>query len=394
MAARKEKKDRPDKRAAAPRSKRPPAPRKAARAKGEGAAVGGSALAKWVAMGMLVVAGLLYAALLFLYPARGGPGAGREVELDLVGDESPEALAGKLAGAGLIADPSLFAWYVRAAGASGRVAKGAHLFVDDLSPREILKRAEKRGAAARVKVTIPEGWTRFDIGKRLQEKRICSKRAFLDATRDPRTLERLRVRGPSAEGYLFPATYELAQDSLPEEVIQRMKAEFDRRWAALEERHASGVLDLGRSLGWGMHEIVVLASMVEKEAVVDEERPTIASVFLNRLRDPKFTPRLLQCDPTAGYGCLLDPTVSDACAAFTGKITHAVVADPKNPYNTYKHEGLPPGPIANPGAKSLEAVMAPNETPYFYFVAKGGGRHQFSETYGAHTSAIEDARRR
>ncbi|MEO8800208.1 MAG: endolytic transglycosylase MltG, partial [Polyangiaceae bacterium] len=135
-------------------------------------------------------------------------------------------------------------------------------------------------------------------------------------------------------------------------------------------------------------EIVTLASMVEKEAAADEERPMIASVFLNRLRDPKFTPKVLQCDPTAAYGCLAQAPPPVSCATFTGKITHDMVADPTNMYNTYKHEGLPPGPIASPGAKALDAVMAPSETHYFYFVAKGGGHHTFSETYAAHVAAI------
>jgi UPF0755 protein len=131
--------------------------------------------------------------------------------------------------------------------------------------------------------------------------------------------------------------------------------------------------------------------MVEKEAAVDDERPIIASVFFNRLRDPSFTPKLLQCDPTAGYGCLVAPERSPSCATYTGKVTHDIVSDASNEYNTYKHEGLPPGPIANPGARSIEAVLAPATTHYFYFVARGEGRHTFSETYAAHAAAVHGA---
>ncbi len=373
----------------APRKKRTsrPPPKRAREEKG--VVSGGWGIAKWIAVAMLAAAALLFTALVIIYPARKGPATGREVDLALMGDESPEALAGKLEGAGLIADPWLFAWYVRASGASGTVAKGSHFLTDDLSPHELLTRIEKRGAGTRVKVAIPEGWTIFDIGKRLQERHICSKASFLQAARDTRILSELRLDGESVEGFLFPATYDLPEDSLAEDVVRRMKTEFDRRFAALEEKHGSGVLDLGQSLHWGTRQIVILASMVEKEAVADDERPIIASVFLNRLRDPKFTPKLLQCDPTAGYGCLLEPTSSPACSAYTGKITHDIVADPSNAYNTYKHEGLPPGPISNPGAKSLEAVMDASATHYFYFVAKGGGRHHFSETYAAHASAVD-----
>jgi UPF0755 protein len=128
--------------------------------------------------------------------------------------------------------------------------------------------------------------------------------------------------------------------------------------------------------------------MVEKEAVADDERPIIASVFLNRLRDPAFKPRHLECDPTASYGCLVLPEKAASCRDFAGKATAAIEHDPDNAYSTYTHEGLPPGPIANPGARSLEAAMAPASTRYFFFVARGEGRHAFSETYEAHLGAV------
>jgi UPF0755 protein len=145
------------------------------------------------------------------------------------------------------------------------------------------------------------------------------------------------------------------------------------------------------SASLGVREVVTLASMVEKEAAVDDERPIIASVFLNRLRDPAFHPKRLECDPTASYGCLVAPEKAASCAGFTGKATAAIEHDPDNLYSTYTHEGLPPGPIANPGARALEAVMAPAITHYFYFVAKGDGHSTFSETYEAHAGAVRDA---
>lgn len=373
-----------------PPSKRKRAKKKApALSKGPASEARRTPLGFWIFVVLAIVAAGLAGALFVVYPASHGPGEGREVELALDGDESPNALAGKLAGAGMIKDARIFALYVRASGSGGRVARGAHLLTDDLSPRELLTRVEKRGAGARAKVIIPEGWTLYDIGKRLASAHVCTKRAFIEAAMDTALLTELRIPGESAEGFLFPATYELPQDSDARDVVRRMKGEFDKRYAVLDERHASGVLDLAESLHWGMREIVILASMIEKEAVVDDERPVIASVFLNRLRDPKFVPRILQCDPTAAYGCSVDPAHIPSCANFTGKIGHELVADPENPYNTYKHEGLPPGPISNPGAKSIEAVMAPGNSRYLYFVAKGGGRHTFSETYGAHAAAVD-----
>lgn len=346
---------------------------------------------RWTVTIVLVIVAFAATLLFVVYPERRGPGSGRDVELSMVGDESPDALAARLATAGLIRYPTFFAIYVRARGDSGKVAPGPHLLLDDLTPRELLARLSQRGGGQKTKVVIPEGFTRLDIGKRLQTAHVCSRRLFVDATADKALLGSLRIDGDTAEGFLFPATYEFAQDSLPEEVVRKMKLEFDRRYAALEEKHGAGINDLQESLQWGRREIVILASMIEKEAVVDDERPVIAGVFLNRLRDPKFSPKLLQSDPTAAYGCLIDPSLA-SCRTFTGKITHALLSDASNVYNTYKRTGLPPGPIANPGARSLEAVMAPASTRAFYFVAKGSGRHTFSETYEGHQSAIKGAK--
>jgi UPF0755 protein len=341
--------------------------------------------ALWVAGALAAVTAL---GLLVVFPSGAGPGTGRDVELVVPGDESPEALAARLEAAGLTTHPGLMAAYIRFSGGPGRVARGAHLVTDDLSARELLARLERGTNAGRVKVTIPEGFTRFDVAKRLQSLHVCALRTFLDATTSAPLLRELGVPGETAEGFLFPATYELAPDSDPADVVRRMKAEFDKRWAQLVQRGQDGLSDLSKTLGWGSREVVILASMVEKEAVADDERPLIASVFLNRLRDPTFTPKILQCDPTAGYGCLAAPERAASCLGYTGKITHDVVADAANPYNTYKHEGLPPGPIANPGAKSIDAVLHPAVTRYLYFVARGDGRSTFSETYGAHAAAV------
>jgi len=255
----------------------------------------------------------------------------------------------------------------------------------------VLNRLERRGAATHVRVTFPEGWTRFDMAKRLQANHVCTQKAYLDATEDPALLAELHVDPPSLEGFLFPATYELASDSEGADVARRLKAEFDKRWFGLEQRHPYGVLDLSQTLHWGMREVVILASIIEKEAAVDEERRIIASVFLNRMRDPSFKRKVLQSDPTAGYGCLVAKDKLPACANYAGRITHDMNVDPDNAYSTYTHEGLPPGPIANPGAHSIEAVMSPALTHYLYFVAKGEGRHAFSDTYEGHVAAVKDS---
>ncbi len=345
----------------------------------------GAGLAKWTAIVFVGLLAAAFATFFVLYPGASGPGPGNPVEID-VGDETPESLASKLEQAGLVGNRRWFTLYVRLSGGVGSMVKGPHLLTDDASPREIVHRLERRGAS-HARAVIPEGWTRFDIAKRLDSLHVCTLRSFLTASEDPSLLAEVHVQGPSAEGYLFPATYDLELDSSGADVVRRMVREFDKRYETLENKHPSGLKDLSDSLGFERREIVTLASMVEKEAAVDDERPIIASVFLNRLRDKDFTPKLLQCDPTAGYGCLIRPL--GACGSYVpGKITHDILADAGNPYNTYKHEGLPPGPIANPGARSLEAVMQPSVNHFFYFVAKGGGRHTFSETLSGHNAAV------
>lgn len=345
---------------------------------------------------VLTVFGVLLAfavgLLLVVYPSRAAHGSGRFISLELTGNETVDALTEKLSAAGIIQSPQLFMAFARARGASGKIAPGIHVFTDTLSPSEALARVERFGAGPKDKITIPEGWTRFDVAKRLEMKGICVAQKFIEATQDQNLLQTLRLEATSFEGYLFPATYDFAEDSDPSALVKAMKIEFDRRYSAAEDRHGPTILDLEESLHFTERDIVTLASMVEKEAAVDDERPIIAGVFLNRLRDPKFTPKLLQCDPTAGYGCLVTKPPLLSCATFTGKITHEIVADPDNMYNTYKHEGLPPGPISNPGIKSIEAVMDATPSHYFYFVAKGGGRHTFSETYAAHSAAIDRGR--
>jgi UPF0755 protein len=191
------------------------------------------------------------------------------------------------------------------------------------------------------------------------------------------------------EGFLFPATYELSVDSAPEAVIRTMVRTFRRRLQRLGDKHAGAFARLSKQRGWGEHEIVTLASIVEREAARSDERATIASVYLNRLDDPEFRPAgMLQADPTAAYGCLVAQEKPASCLGFTGRVTPAMLRDAGNPYNTYKHPGLPPGPIANPGEGSLEAVLAPAKTDFLFFVASGNGRHTFSRTLDEHNRAV------
>jgi UPF0755 protein len=366
-----------------------PGPTPAPRARGGTRPVRAAARATIAAFALALACAAVW--LLLVYPADRGPGDGRGVEVTIPGNPTPSALASLLADAGVLRSPRTFALWLRVTGGTRGVVAGRHLVTDDASPRDLVARLERRGTASTVRVTFPEGWTRFDMARRLQDKRVVSLRDFLDATTDPELLRELGIEGDSAEGFLFPATYDLPMDSDGRDVVRRMKREFDRRWDLLSRSHGSSLTDVMVSARLGVRDIVTLGSIVEKEAAVDDERPVIAGVFLNRLRDPSFKPKRLESDPTASYGCLVAPEKAASCAAFTGKATAAIEHDPDNPYSTYTHEGLPPGPIANPGARSLEAAMAPASSPFFFFVAKGEGRHTFSATYEAHSAAVHDA---
>ena len=337
---------------------------------------------------LVLSAGAIYFTLVVGYGNSRGPGTGRDVDLELPSGANAEEIAQRLDAAGLVRRPQLFALYLRVTGATSQLRSGRHLLSDDLSPRALVRRMQRTQIEEKARVVIPEGYTRFDIARRLQVARVCSGRAFLDATADPALLAELKIGGASAEGYLFPATYELPLDSEPSHVVSRMVSEFGKRYDRLTRDNAMGTEALRQRMSWGQAEIVTLASIVEKEAAVDEERPLIASVFLNRLNDPSFNPKRLQSDPTSAYGCLIMPERIGSCRSYSGRVTPEMNADETNPYTTYRHEGLPPGPIANPGEKSLQAVLVPAETRHLYFVARGGGHHTFSDTFAQHNDAI------
>jgi UPF0755 protein len=339
---------------------------------------------------IILSAGALYFTLVVGYGNSRGPGSGRDVDLELPKGAQAEEIAARLDAAGLVRRPLLFALYLRATGATSKVRSGRHFLSDDLSPRALLRRMQRTPTPTqeKAKIVIPEGYTRFDIARRLEAARVCSGRAFLEASADPELLAEHKISGHSAEGYLFPATYEFVLDSDPHQVVTRMVTEFGKRFERLTRDNAMGAEALRQRLSWGQAEIVTLASIVEKEAAVDEERPLIASVFLNRLSSPSFNPKRLQSDPTSAYGCLAMPERIGSCRSYTGRVTPEMNADDANPYTTYRHEGLPPGPIANPGEKSLQAVLVPAETRHLYFVSRGGGHHTFSETFAQHNEAI------
>lgn len=353
-------------------------------------------IALGVSVALLALVALATAAvvwLLLVYPNRPGEGHGQVVRLTLAPGLSAGEVADVLGNEHLVEDPFAFAIYLRLVGAEGHFRQGPLILARGLTPAQLSRRIAVGLGAIEVRVTIPEGYNVRDVARRLAEYQLGSEEDFLRAAREPGALAELDVPGPSLEGYLFPDTYDLRDDLPPAAILGRMVENHRRRTALLRARHAAALSTLAHDLGFRYHDVVTLASIVEKEAAVDEERPIIAGVFLNRLRSTTFQPRQrLQADPTVSYGCIAEPERAPSCARFDGRITRAMLDDEANRYNTYRHSGLPPGPIANPGLRALEAVLDPARHRYLYFVARGNRRHAFSETLEGHNTAVERSR--
>jgi len=246
---------------------------------------------------------------------------------------------------------------------------GEYRFSEPASPWEVFDRLA-RGDVYYHSVTIPEGANIFDA------VRIVSQLDWIDAgavekvVRSPALIADLDPKATTLEGYLFPSTYFITRNTPAEEICRMMTDEFRRVWASLDTDA-------------DVHQTVTLASLVEKETAVPDERPLIASVFWNRLRRGMK----LECDPTVIYAALLE-------GVWDGVIHRSDLAR-RHPYNTYVFAGLPPGPIASPGRESIQAVLDPPETDYLFFVAlpDGSGRHAFSKTIAAHNRAVVRYRR-
>lgn len=334
-----------------------------------------------VAVLVLAFAGVL------LWSLLPGPGSGEPQIIHLRSTE-PAAAVEQLDEAGLISRPLLLRTYL--ALSSVELRPGQHLIHDGLSARDLVQRLARVPSRPFARVTLPEGWNLYQVAERLEKLQVCSAKGFLAAATDARLLQKLQVPATSAEGWILPATYNLRFNSHPHRVMKILVTKMKKRLEAmLTPEHRAQL----QRRGWGKQELLTLASMVEKEAARANERPVIASVFLNRLDDPSFKPKKLQSDPTSAYGCYAEPERIAACKGFQGRITPALNKDPKNRYSTYVTEGLPPGPIASPGLDAIRSVVEPAKTRYFYFVAQGDGAHVFSETYDQHLAAIKRLRR-
>lgn len=325
------------------------------------------------------------------FPDERRKGKGVEVEVTISkGMRFPE-VARELERAGVIDRPQWLRWYAMHKGVANKVRAGTYKLRDDLTPREVLDILVAGVEEVDVAVTIPEGLHMREVFDILHREGIADQVVLETLARDPKWLAQRGISGDTADGYLFPDTYRFKKPTAPEKVLDTLIARHRQVYDELIKKHARRVDKIKKQLGWGDRDLVILASIVEKEAVEAGERPRIASVFYNRLTFPSFKSRRLETDPTIRYGCTIPEKKSKACQGWniTDRLHRAQLDDEDNPYNTYRHAGLPPGPISNPGRASIEAVMNPEQSEYLYFVAKDPRNHVFSKTYEEHARAVD-----
>lgn len=252
----------------------------------------------------------------------------------------------------------------------GRVLQaGEYRFTRPASPMEVFDRIA-RGDVFYYELVVPEGKNMFDIAAEVEQLGLFPATQFLAAARNPAMIRDLDPQAPTLEGYLFPNTYRLSRHTTPEKLCHIMTAKFRDVWSGLKTTAE-------------VHQAVTLASLIEKESKLPQERPQVAAVFANRLR----IGMKLDCDPTTIYAALL-------AGRYRGTIYRSDL-DSDDPYNTYRHAGLPPGPIANPGLQSIQAALHPADSDVLYFVLRpdGSGAHEFSNNIAAHEAATARYRR-
>jgi UPF0755 protein len=315
-------------------------------------------------------------------------GSGAEVEIEITSGMSFPTVATTLADKGVIEKPTWFRLFAMWQGDTTNVKPGKYEIKDDLTPKQVLSILVKGIKDVTAKVTVPEGENMLEVFARLDAAKVAHAKELEALARDKDFLSRHAIVGDSVEGYLFPDTYEFRIGEKPRVVLDRMIARQQEVWAELVAKHNPAALE--QKLGWTDRDVLTLASIVEKEAVDPLERPRIAQVFVNRLTFASFKSRRLETDPTIRYGCTVPVQKSPPCLAWdkAGRLHKVQLDDADNPYNTYQHEGLPPGPISNPGKASIEAALAPDGSDYLFFVAKNAKNHVFSRTYEEHAANV------
>jgi len=285
------------------------------------------------------------------------------------GSRMPEVVSALHEG-GVLRRPLVFRALVYLTFTSRRLHYGEYTFSRPPSTFEVWQKVI-HGDVVTYKVTVPPGANLYDVAALLREHSVAEPETFLAAATSPAELERLEIPGNSAEGYLSPETYTLVKPVTPEEILEEMVRMFRKRFTPEMERKA-------KASGFTLHQLVTIASIIEKETGIDGEKPLVSAVIRRRL--------------ALGMPLQMDPTVIYGAKRFDGTVTRKDLRTP-GPYNTYTNRGLPPGPIANPGMAALEAALTPADADYLYFVSRNDGSHAFSRTLEEHNRAVEAFRR-
>jgi len=266
---------------------------------------------------------------------------------------------------GIIRGIKRFILLGRLSGASPKIKAGEYELSSDMTPLQVLD-ALTRGKVKQYKVFIPEGYTVFQIAEFLESKGVTDREAFLEKCFSRQYISSLGIEADSLEGYLFPDSYLFLRNLQPEDVIEAMVRRFRQIYTTQYSERA-------RELGFSDYNILIFASLIEKEAAISEERFLVSGVYHNRL---KRNMRLNSC-VTVIYGI----------KNFDGNLTKRDL-ERHTPYNTYIIRGLPPGPVCNPGKEAIVAALYPTKTKYLYFVSKNDGSHHFSSTLKEHNMAV------
>lgn len=282
----------------------------------------------------------------------------------------------KLSEAGIVRHPIPLRVYLRVMGHSGGLRAGDYKFASPISPMQAIEKI-RRGEISLERVTIPEGYNRFDIAETLADKTgKATREEFLRLMDDQTPIEKIAPSARNLEGYLFPDTYNYNAKTTPEELVRMMVNRFNDVFTPEWGTRAN-------QMNLTVHQVVTLASIIEKEAKVPEERPHMASVFFNRMK----IGMALGSDPTFIYAAIL-------AGDYDGNPNQPRHRQRVSDYNTYLVTGLPPGPIASPGRASIEAVLHPDNTEDLYFVVNSrDGRHKFSRTAAEHEAAVLEYRK-
>mgnify|MGYP001206840367 CR=1 FL=1 len=292
------------------------------------------------------------------------PYAGENTTFTVRPGEGFAKVNGRLAQKNLISDARLFHYYAKYTDKMTKIKAGTYEINNGMHMGEILDTLVD-GVPILTSVTIPEGKNMYEIGKILEENKITSYKDFIKECRDQENIALINAEAPSVEGYLFPDTYKFAKETPAREVVRAMINLFNQKVADLDFSQAN----------LNKHEVIILASIVEKETGAKFERPTIAGVYLNRLAKNMR----LQADPTTIYGIWEN---------YNGNLKKKHLLQ-KTDYNTYKMAGLPLGPIASPSLAAIKAVLKPKDHNFIYFVSKNDGTHVFTPTYKEHLKAVE-----